>query len=163
MRHFGKFYSTIENKRKKLNITQTEACKAMGITIGAYHNAIKNKNDIRLEKIIALCDILKLSLDEAVERSWQPKTKNVSDHEETEVKIIENLPKLTEKQKNIILSLTEELIKCYTNNRSDEEQNRNARLAQLEEHLTLNHNDPKKHNYKSLKEPFGVLFLRPNK
>ena len=132
-------------KERKTNV-ETIA-KKIGISNPAFYSWLKNESDPKLSNIIKMCDILDLDLNEVVisKKKGDPCMK-----ESKEEEILTIYKNLNEKEKNLLLALAKNVEILYNNDCVQNNEIKQARLAQLAEHLTLN---------KDILEAYALLFF----
>lgn len=124
----------------KNNETRQTVCDKIGITTTAMSYWINNKKDPGVSKLVKLCDYLNLSLDDVVIHENSTGGGILIEQSPLgaeELSILDTMKNLPEPEKKLILGLAKVVEMNYNATRANEKET-HARLAQLEEHLTLN-------------------------
>ncbi|GEM_PF-1935409 len=125
----------IETRLKEIKMTKKELINKIDVSEAQFYNWLNNKHDASVEKIVKLCDILNLDLNDVIVRK---KKENLCLEASKEEEILTIYKNLNEKEKNLLLALAKNVEILYNNDCVQNNKIKQARLAQLAEHLTLN-------------------------
>lgn len=137
----------IEKRIKELKLTKREIIKKLNISEPQLYNWLNNKSEPSISNALNLCEILKLDIYDIIENK---KKEDLYIEESKKEEILEIYNNLEEKEKNLLLALAKNIEILYNNDCVQNTEIKQARLAQLAEHLTLN---------KDMLEAYALLFF----